>query len=485
MIGRFVKDGLIYTLAGILTRGLAILLLPLYTRILSPADYGALDLILAFGTLVHLTVACEIAQGLAMCYSDKPDAARKTGYASTSFWFTFGMYSLFLIVAWLVSPWLAELVTGKDHLIAVFRIALIAIWANGLFNLLQNQFRWDLRSVAYARASVLVAAVATIITILLTCVWHDGLAGILMGMVMGALAGIIYAIPRLKPFLGFHFNVTRLREMLRLSLPLVPSGVAVFIAYYIDRLMIRHFLSLDDVGIYGVAFRLASISGLVMVGFQSALTPLILAQHRDPQTPGHIATIFRIFLSLALLLFLGLSLFAKEILWIMTVPAYYSAAPIVAFLAPAILLSNMYIFAPGTTIAKKTYFILAINVAGAVLNVGLNLFMIPLFGIIGACLATLINYACVFTAYMIFSQRLYYVPHRWTLLGSSVLAVVFLAVLGAQLHLATWIDILLKGLIMIVAMYSLIVMQLVTRAEIKQAKDTIMAKLMKRPQVAL
>jgi O-antigen/teichoic acid export membrane protein len=177
--------------------------------------------------------------------------------------------------------------------------------------------------------------------------------------------------------------------------------------------MINHYLSLNDVGLFGIGFRVAGMVGLVIVGFQGALTPLIYAHHRDPSTPAQLARIFRIFVAFALLMFLMVSVFAKDIMLVLTIPAYYDAANIVVFLIPAILLSNMYIFAPGTAIEKKTHIILLINVGGALLNVLLNAVLIPHFGIEGASVAKLISYGLVFGAYMWFSQQLYYVPHGW------------------------------------------------------------------------
>jgi O-antigen/teichoic acid export membrane protein len=117
------------------------------------------------------------------------------------------------------------------------------------------------------------------------------------------------------------------------------------------------------------------------------------------------------------------SVFAKDIMTVLTVPAYYDAAHMVVFLVPAILLSNMYIFAPGTAIEKKTHIILWINVGGALLNVMLNAAMIPYFGIEGASVAKLLSHGMVFGAYMWFSQKLYRVPHEWKSLAYATLII--------------------------------------------------------------
>ncbi len=423
----FLRDSAIYAVPTWISRGLHIILVPLYTRVLSPADYGALDLLMVFASFVNLTVALEVSQGVARYYSTEDDADRKILYASTALWFTVLCYTVFLILALNFRASLSALVMGRAGMESAFQIGMVYIWLNGIFYLVQNQFRWELRSTAYAVVALLMTLVTAVVAVTLAYGLSFGLVGILYGSATGAFVGCLAGLWRLRTSIRFRFASHSLREMLRFSVPLVPSGIAVFVSLYVDRLMINHFLSLDDVGLYGIGFRVASTVGLLMVGMQSALTPLIYAHYRKAETPEQLARVFRVFLVLGLLLFLFLSLFANEILHLIATPSYYAAAAIIVYLVPAIVLSNMYIFAPGIIIAEKTHLIFSINVMGAVLHLGLNVVLIPLFGISGAALATLLGSACVFAAYMSISQRLYFVPHKWRAFAISVVGVGLLA----------------------------------------------------------
>jgi O-antigen/teichoic acid export membrane protein len=223
--------------------------------------------------------------------------------------------------------------------------------------------------------------------------------------------------------------------MLRFSIPLVPSGIGVLVTLYIDRVAIRTLMTIADVGLFGIGYRIASITGLLMVGFQVALTPLIYANYRDPRMPDELATIFRAFVGFAVLIVLGLALFAREILVIVATPTFYPAAAVVPLLAPALLLSSMYVFAPGLAIAKRTGPIAAIHITSALLNTALNLTLIPLLGITGAALATLLSAVFAFGAYMVLSQRHYPVAHDWTRLALA--ATVGAGCLGVGLTLET------------------------------------------------
>lgn len=429
MLKAFFKDSAIYVVPTVFSRGLSIFLVPLYTRVLSPADYGSLDLLTVFATIVNLTIPLEVSQGLARFYPDESDADKKAALASSAFWFTVGCYTAFGVAALAFSHELSIWVMGRPGMEKAFRIGLVYVWLNGIFYLVQNQFRWELKSGGYALASLLVTVVTAAIAVFLAYGLMWGLDGLLIGMAAGAAAGTAYGLWYLRHSFRLRFDTACLRSMLLFSAPLVPSGIAVFISTYVDRLIINCYLNIDELGVYGVGFRLASAVAVVMVAFQTSLTPLVYKHYREPETPREIARIFRIFVALALMVFAGLSLFAREILVLMTTPAFYGAETVVIYLVPAILLSQMYTFAPGIFIAKKTHLILWVNVAGAFLNTGSSWLLIPRFGIAGAGLARLIGYLLVFMLYMFLNQRYYYVPHRWSNLcaaSSLTFAICFL-----------------------------------------------------------
>lgn len=433
MLRFFLKDAAIYTVPAVISRGLSLFLVPLYTQVLTPADFGSLDLLMVFGNIINLTIALEVSQGVARFYGTEPDPDRKIDYISSAFWFTLVCYCFFGATALFFTHSLANKIMGQEGLETPFQIGIINICISGIFYLLQNQFRWELRSTAYAIVSLFMSLVTASLSVWLVYGLDWGLQGVLIGSLTGTLAGSGLGLFLLRTSVRFRFNRLRLREMLAFSAPLVFSGVAVWISLYVDRIMINRLLSVDDVGVYGIGYRLSSIAGLVMTGFQSALTPLIYAHYRDIETPHQLARIFRIFVFITLISFLFLTLFAADLLHLLATKPFYAAAAIIVYLVPAIFLSNMYIFSPGITISKKTHYLIWINSCGALLNIILNYFLIPPLGISGAAIATLLGYLSVFLVHMMLSQRLYYVPHQWKPLLIAVIAAAAFAFLVPQI----------------------------------------------------
>jgi O-antigen/teichoic acid export membrane protein len=429
MLRDLLKDSAVYAIPSFISRGLSLILIPLYTRVLSPSDFGSLDLLIVFASIVNLTIALEVSQGVARFYASESDPEQKILYVSSAFWFTFGCYAVFLGVALLLSGSFAELIMGQAGLQLVFQIGLGYIFFNGIFYLIQNQFRWEQRSIHYAIVSLTMAFVTAGVSVWLLYLLQWGLVGLLVGMLSGSVVGTALGLWWLRSSFKFRFSSVHLKKMLKFSTPLVFSGTAVWVSLYVDKMMINHFLTIDEVGLYGIGYRLASIATLVIVGIQGALTPLIYVHYQDPNTPRKLEKIFRIFLFFALLIFLFLTLFASDILLIMTTQDFYGASIVVVFLVPAILLGNMYIFSPGISIANKTYLIVWINVAGGLINFGLNYWLIPVFGISGAGMATLLSYGGIFAAHTLIGQRFYPIHHNWLPIFAAVCLAALIAVM--------------------------------------------------------
>lgn len=436
MIGALWRDGAVYAAGAILSRGIALLMLPLYTRVLAPADYGALDLIVTCGVLVNLVVPLETSQALARLWNERADVAARRRLAGTAWTFTLAGYALFAAIGLMAAEPIARALLGHARYTDALRAGVCFIAVNGLFYLLQNQFRWELRPRAYAAISVLYALLTLLLVAAFALGLGAGLEGVLWAQFGAAALATLLSLWLLRDTLGWRIDRRELAEMLRFSLPLVPAGIAVFASFYINRLMLNALATLDDVGQFGIASRLAGMVTLVLVGIQGALTPLIYAHHQEPETPARLARLLEGFSALALLACLGLGLFGRELIAVFATADYAQAAPLLMWLAPAALLAQMYIFAPGIAIAKKTHWQLAITLASAAVGAGLNALLIPRAGPAGAALATLAAAALFFGAWLAASQRLYPLPLRWGALAGATALFALVALASPALDAA-------------------------------------------------
>lgn len=438
MIRALLRDSFVYGLASIFSKGLALLLLPIYTRVLAPSDYGALDMIITFGALANLVVALEVSQGLARFWPECMTQQEKKQLASSAWWFSVVMYTLFLLGTLLNIKWLNSHLLGDIRFIPALRLGIVFIFFNGLFLLLQNQFRWELRSKEYAIISLIYSGLTLAFGGIFAYGLHLGLNGVLWGQIIATVTSGIIAWWLLKNSFTMSLHFPHLSRMLHFSAPLVLSGFATFISLYISRLVLNSVASLNEVGLFGVGSRIANVTSLLIIGIQGALTPLIYTHYHNSETPKQLARIFEWFLAIALFGCLGLSLFAHEILMLFTTSAYWQGAPLIALLAPALLLSQMYIFVPGIAIKKKTHWQLSITIITASASALLSLWLIPHWGVYGAALAMLTTSCITFSLWAYASQKLYPIPFHWKNITISVLIFTILTIFGQYLNMGNF-----------------------------------------------
>lgn len=389
------------------------MLLPFYTRVLSPEDYGVMDIIAIFGTIVGVICTLEIAQAASRFYPEATDTDSKVGYASTTLIFTLVVYTLYTSVLVVLADPISKALIQKENLAVVFRVASISLYWNGLFSLVQSQLRWKLQAKLYAFCNLTFTLVSVFACVTFVLFMKMGIIGFFFGSLIGGVTGTTLSLYCCRDVYAFKFDFSKFKEMLLFSLPLVPSSILVITATYVDRFAINALMTISDVGIYGLGYRVSSVINLVMAGVQTSLAPLIITRYKEPGAPAEMARIFRYFMAFSLALYLVLALFSYEIFYVFTHVQYHRAHTLVPVLVPAFFLSNMYVFAPGIGIAKKIGTFVIINIFVSLMNIFLNFILIPHVGVSGAAIASSMSGLCCFLLLMIQSQRLYYVPHKW------------------------------------------------------------------------
>ena len=419
MYGALTRSSVHYIISLVLTRGLYFLMLPVLTAYLDPAAYGLFDLITIMGSLVLVVASLEISQALGRFVPevrDDPDESR--AYASTAFVAVVVGYMIFAVLTLAFADPLARWLLGDSEQAHLIRLAVLSYAALAFLYVQQAVLRGQLRSADYTRLSVLSAVVTLGAMLVVLIVLEGGVVHLLIAQTLGAVTGLTYGAWLTHRTITFRFDAARYREMLLFSLPFVPSTLGVLATQYIDRLAISDLMSLSDVGIYSVASRIALLVTLAMLGVQSALSPLIYSRFKDPETPGQIATIFRVTLVGGLMLYLLIGFNARHLVVLFSSPAFLNAAAVLPLLALAAFMRVAYIFTPGLDIAKRTGLIAVLNIGSAVLNTVLNYLLIPVWGLEGAALATLLSALALIFGYALLSQREYPVPHKW---GAAIL----------------------------------------------------------------
>lgn len=407
MLKQFFRNSLIYNASNLLTKGISFFLLPLYTSILSEKDYGIIELVSLFSTLVIVFFSFQVNQGVARYYNELRNLRHRQIYTSTIIFFSFFSFIFFVALSFVFESILApELhATHTEYLIIIF-----SIFANALFYFFQNQLTWKLMPFREMISSLTYNVVTISLTILFLVVYDLKVLGVFLAQIIGATAGILLSFLAARKDFRFLFSWKALQKILSFSLPLIPGALSIFVFIFTDRICIKEFLSIENLGIFSLGSKIASILSFVNAAFLTALNPLIYKHYKEKETPGKIAFIFKNFVLFSFLVMTFIALFSTQIVELFANERYYGAIVVIPFILLSLFLSSLSVFFPGLSIAKKSFKVSIINISGALLNLVLNLVLIRHYGLLGSALATSLSYTLTFALYYYFSQKEYRIP---------------------------------------------------------------------------
>lgn len=432
MLRALLRDGSLYTATAIAGRMLSLLTVPIFTRYLTPADYGVVDLLTYLALFVPLLVGLALDQAVARFYADAPDDEERRRIASTVLlYFVFGLLLVALLAMMAADVVATGLLHGETD-VATVRMAMVFLWLNAVFFITNNQLKYMFKARLYALSNLGNAVVGAVLAVAFLSVGEMGVLGVFLAQSASLALFTLVSLFAARSAYRIVFHLATLRRLLQYSLPLVPATVAFFVMQYVDRYVISELRGLEEVGLYGIGARVAGLVNLILWGFQSAWYPLIMRNHASPDTPRQVATIFSYYVLATGTMLVLVSLFAPEILRVLTTPDYYAAYQYVPLLiAAAVLCSIANYFSFGLQIARKSMQRMYINLAVIVVNIAAAVLLVQQFGAMGAAIAAFISFSVLAVVSLGFSQRYYAVPYRW----GAVLSAGAVAILGAHLVL--------------------------------------------------
>lgn len=458
MLRDLLKDGGLYTLANLLTKGIGLILIPFYTIYFSTAEYGVRDILMVFGLFAGNIFSLQLNQGLAR-YVGEPtlsDEAKKQ-YASTATIATTILFLFFLVICFLFSSEISDLLSSTYQIeIRTFRIATITIVLNSIFYFLNVYLRF-LRKVKMVSAlSFSHAIFGTILMFLFVFYFDLGVDSIFLPFVFITPILIGIQLFFLRSHLVLSFKNKHLKLLLKYSIPMMGGALSLVTMNFTDRIFINKILGADSLGIYSLGSQFASIIGIVIAGFSAAMGPIILEKHNRANTRKELERFFILFVSFGTMGALTLSLFSTEITSLFSSKNYQSAHTVMPMLFFTVLFTGLHMFSPGMVIQMKTKTIAILTFIFAFLNIVLNYFFVPKWGIIGAASSTLIATALYQIIYFLFAQKSY--PYRYQINKITLVSFALVVILIITYYLPPFsglITILIK-ITLLFAFFSLV-----------------------------
>ena len=419
---------MIYNLGNFLPVLINILLIPLYTRLLTPTDYG----ILSISDIVIRILAVLISMGMTSAivrfyfdFKDNKSELKKYLGSIISLFLLVGI-PLALVLSFWGKPLFGLFITNINNIfhpylnLAIW-IALLSVIPPMIISL----YRAQARALPATVLSTLISLLNGGFIVYFVVIAQQGVLGSLKGSLIAAIVMLIVTVPliimNITPNLQKRFIV----PSLKFALPLVPSALAAWFLTFIDRVILNNLVGLDKVGIYTIGYSAGMIMYLIILGFQRAWLPFFLNNADKFNASQIFAKITNLYL--AVIFFIGLtgSLFSKELLSIIVAPNYIAANAIIAPIILAYIFHGLYLMVVTPLFHKKQTSKLFIYYSlAAIVNIVLNLWWIPLWGIVGAAWATTVGYFILFAITFWNSQKQYFIPYDYTkIIPTIILAI--------------------------------------------------------------
>jgi O-antigen/teichoic acid export membrane protein len=424
----------IYGLGGIVSRLIAVFLLPVYTVYLGTVGFGQIETIVALTTVLVIVLRLGITSAFFRFYFDSEDQARRTLVVRTSFWFTMGMATLGLVVGWIlaepISNWL-----NLDNAWLV-RAGFIGLWAQMNYAQMTSLFRVEERPVQFAIASVANVLITIGATIALVVGFHKGAIGAVVGNFLGTLSVYVVLLAYRRYQLGFQFDRRLLRAMNRFGLPLVPSALALWAINLIDRLFINGYKGQAEVGIYSLAVRISSVIVFLMTAFQLAWPAFAYSIRDDSAAKRTYAYVLTYLLFVTCWMSLAIGSLAPWIVKLLAPHGNFErsaeAVPILCFATAAY--SGYSVLAIGIGRMRQTQLNWVVSGTAAAVNIVVNIALIPTYGMMGAAVSTLIAYLVLFVGMWLRSRHVYPVAYQWRRILTLSGVAVALTAIAYSLH---------------------------------------------------
>lgn len=483
------KDTVVYGLGGAAVRVTGLLLLPVYTRVFQDAEsYGVWQIVTIFGALL-VAVASLGLDGAALTLffaSDSPVERQRI----TTLWVLLSLLvSLPLtVVLILLSGPVSSLTTGSERYADLFRVGIAVLPFNLLQMVVIGILRLQFRPRAYALINLGLTLLVLSISIYLVVGLRMDVMGALLGTLGGTTLATIVGLWMVRSAVDWRLLTSEAwpvaAKMLRLGAPLVPAAAALWVIGFSNAFFLARLLSTSDAGIFRVGAQIASVLGVAVFAFQFAWAPFSLSIAKEPDAPrvySRVATLYTAGSVGAAILLGG----AAPVLLLLARDDYAPASSVIGLLAlAAVALGSYYVAAVGVNIAQRTGQVGWTTMVAAIANLLLNSALIPLWGIVGAGIASLVsNLLSVILIYFV-SQRIHHLPYDGLKLAGIWLiglgAVTIAAAFNMMLHPSVWVSISFTLVLMLGYIAALFLLGAVTPGQLSVGFAAVRSALGRR-----
>ena len=438
------RQTIIYSLGNLSSKVIGFILLPLYTDYLSINEYGILAILEATSQILIGIFGFNLTTSMMRwCASEKSFKTQKEIISSTLFSVIL-IAGLFSLGSLPYSREISELIFSSFNFENYIKILLLSVSFGIIANVPLEVIRFREKAGLYVFITITKFVLIVLLNIYFIVYEKMGVEGIILSQLIGFIYVIVFSLPFLLKNLTFSFQTKIIGEMFRFGFPLVFSTSALLTLSLGDRYIIKYFMDEASVGIYSLGHKVASVINVfILQSFQVGYLPIAYKKINDADAPRYFSKIATYLIFVLVLFALTLSLLSKEVIQLFSLNSdYWIAYTVVPLVSLAFVFKGMqYVFSLPFHFVKKTSYIAYIVTFTAILNIVLNIILVPLYGYLMAAVVMVGSYLVMALLYFFTAKKYYTIPFE---LNKIIILLVVGVVLYSPTYFLDEVDLLVR-----------------------------------------
>ncbi len=425
------KETAIYGLSTIIGRFLNFLLVPFYTNLLKPEEYGIATTIYAYIAFLNVIYSYGM-ESAYLRYASSLEIGDKKSNFSTPFVSIFFTSLIFSSLIHTFSDNITRIIAIPTKYSVCIKYSAWILFFDAVSIIPLAYLRLESKALTFSTVKLLNIIVNLALNILLLLKFKLGIYGIFISGLVASGMTFAMLLPVILSNFSFSFLKNLYVELLKFGLPYIPSGLSAMIIQVIDRPILKALTNDETVGIYQANYRLGIFMMLFVSMFDYAWRPFFLKNANSPDAKVLFSKVMTLFVLIASSLFLFISFFINDFVRIKIFgkhiihPDYWAGLGIVPIVLGGYLFNGIYVnLIAGIYIEKKTQYLPYITGIGAFANIIGNYTLIPILGLYGAAWATFISYFTMSISLFIIVQKIYPIKYEYAKLFKIAVATLF------------------------------------------------------------
>ncbi len=431
------KNSAYYMAAALLPAAVNLFMLPVYSRYLSPSDYGIVALVLSLQSFLPIFLSLKIESSLSRFYFEYKDEQLKV--------FVTTLFAVLTVVS-LVT--FAVILFSLNHIVKIvfpqtehsYYVLFYLGALTAFFTVFKTAALYLIRVQQKARLAMSVSFAIFIIglavSIVEVIILKRGGQGVVEATLITAGAAFFIYLFFIKEFFIWKLDIKMLREPILFSLPIIPHALSGIIFMYSDRIILEKYVVLSAIGLYMFSDKIASVFKMIVNEFNNAFLPYYNQQAKKSVKIARSESdkMSHIFVYAIVLMVVILGLFSVEIMSLFFDDRYFPVWKMMPLLASAYVFRSLYCFSSSALFfEKKTGMVALITISSGIANIVFNIVMIPKLGAMAAVMSTILSFIMTYVLAELLTARMYKIKPNF---GRNIIIILYMyTALGVAIYI--------------------------------------------------